>query len=284
VDPERLAAVKAVSDTTLRGKDAAGGDTLEIVTPYREEWGRHNLSVAYRVTYRKPRARRRAARLPHGGPDPGLDRGLRAGGRWTGQPHHQAARGPDLGAKDLAEGHFDRRLSITSHDELEILAETFNHMTGRLKENVEQLEESNKKLAAVNEELKELDRMKSDLLANVSHELRTPLTAIKGYTDYILERRLGAITEKQEKGLVVVQRNLERLSKTINALLDFSRMDVGRIALNLQPFPLARCSTRSCTALRSELEKKGLKLRPTSSGDCRPSSRTARRSRRCWRT
>ena len=142
------------------------------------------------------------------------------------------------GAKDIAEGHFDRRLDIRSNDELQILAETFNHMTDRLKENVEQLEESNKKLAAVNEELKELDRMKSDLLANVSHELRTPLTAIKGYTDYILERKLGAITDKQEKGLVVVQRNLDRLSKSIDALLDFSRMDMGRIALNhpaLQP-------------------------------------------------
>ena len=164
------------------------------------------------------------------------------------------------GVKDIAEGHFDRRLSITSHDELEMLAETFNHMTGRLREHVEQLEESNKKLGAVNEELKELDRMKSDLLANVSHELRTPLTAIKGYTDYILERRLGAITEKQEKGLVVVQRNLERLSKTINALLDFSRMDVGRIALNLQPFALSPLLDQIVTGLRSELEKKGLKL------------------------
>jgi signal transduction histidine kinase len=141
-----------------------------------------------------------------------------------------------------------------------MLAETFNHMTGRLREHVAQLEASNTKLGAVNDELKELDRMKSDLLANVSHELRTPLTAIKGYTDYILERRLGAITEKQEKGLVVVQRNLERLSKTINALLDFSRMDVGRIALNLQPFALGPLLDQIVTGLRSELEKKGLKL------------------------
>ena len=133
-------------------------------------------------------------------------------------------------------------------------------MTGRLKENVQQLEESNVKLAAANDELKELDRLKSDLLANVSHELRTPLTAIKGYTDYILERKLGSITEKQEKGLVVVQRNLERLSKTINALLDFSRMDVGRIALNLQPFALSPLLDQIVTGLRSELEKKGLKL------------------------
>ena len=44
--------------------------------------------------------------------------------------------------------------------------------------------------------------------------------------------------DKQEKGLLVVQRNLERLSRSINALLDFSRMDLGRIALNIQPFQL----------------------------------------------
>ena len=162
------------------------------------------------------------------------------------------------GAQDIAEGHFDRRLDIRSDDELQILAETFNHMTERLKENVEQLEESNKKLAAVNEELKELDRMKSDLLANVSHELRTPLTAIKGYTDYILERKLGPITDKQEKGLVVVQRNLDRLSRSIDALLDFSRMDMGRIALNIQPFSPASLVEQIHTTVRSELDKKRL--------------------------
>jgi signal transduction histidine kinase len=259
-DPERLAAVKSVSETSLRGKDAAGGDTLEIVTPYREEWGRHTLSVAYRVTYKNLEPA--IARLVYltvvltlASIVVSVLVAVGLASRIT-----KPLEALTSGAKDLAEGHFDRRLSITSHDELEILADTFNHMTGRLKENVEQLEESNKKLAAVNEELKELDRMKSDLLANVSHELRTPLTAIKGYTDYILERRLGAITEKQEKGLVVVQRNLERLSKTINALLDFSRMDVGRIALNLQPFPLGPLLDQIVTALRSELEKKGLKL------------------------
>jgi signal transduction histidine kinase len=258
-EPERLAAVKAVVHTALRSRDARG-ETLEIVAPYRKEWGHHNLSVAYRVSYENL--------------EPGITRLVQVTVVLTlasillsvlvaaglASRITKPLEALTTGAKDIAEGHFDRRLSITSHDELEILADTFNHMTSRLKENVEQLEESNKKLGAVNEELKELDRMKSDLLANVSHELRTPLTAIKGYTDYILERRLGAITEKQEKGLVVVQRNLERLSKTINALLDFSRMDVGRIALNLQPFPLGPLLEQIVTALRSELERKGLKL------------------------
>jgi signal transduction histidine kinase len=259
-DPQRLAAVKAVTDSSIRGREASGEETLEIVAPYREEWGRHNLSLAYRVNYKNLEPEVKSLIYVNGALTLAsiLLSVLVAVG--LASRITKPLEALTSGAKDIAEGHFDRRLSITSHDELEILADTFNHMTGRLKENVEQLEESNKKLATVNEELKELDRMKSDLLANVSHELRTPLTAIKGYTDYILERRLGVITEKQEKGLVVVQRNLERLSKTINALLDFSRMDVGRIALNLQPFALGPLLDQIVTALRSELEKKGLKL------------------------
>jgi signal transduction histidine kinase len=259
-DPQRLTAVKGVADSAIRGRDTSGQETLEIVAPYREEWGRHTSSIAYRVTYKnlQPTIARMVYVYVVMTMASIVLSVLVAVGLATRitKPLEVLTSG----AKDIAEGHFDRRLSITSHDELEILADTFNHMTGRLKENVEQLEESNKKLAAVNEELKELDRMKSDLLANVSHELRTPLTAIKGYTDYILERRLGVITEKQEKGLVVVQRNLERLSKTINALLDFSRMDVGRIALNLQPFAIGPLVEQIVTALGSELEKKGLKL------------------------
>jgi signal transduction histidine kinase/DNA-binding response OmpR family regulator len=257
-EPERLEAVKRLEYTQIEGRDAAGNETLEIIVPYLEDWNRHQLSVAYQVSYRnlKPDI----AQLVYA--TAGLTllsmviSVLVAVGLATRITHPVEVL--TAGAKDIAEGHFDRHLDIRSNDELQILAETFNHMTDRLRENIEQLEESNKKLAAVNEELKELDRMKSDLLANVSHELRTPLTAIKGYTDYILERKLGSITDKQEKGLVVVQRNLDRLSRSIDALLDFSRMDMGRIALSIQPFSLQALVEQIHTTVRSELERKRL--------------------------
>jgi signal transduction histidine kinase len=162
------------------------------------------------------------------------------------------------GALAVGEGRFERPVEASGPGELRLLADTFNQMAAKLKENVEQLEETNRRLAAANDELKQLDRMKSDLLANVSHELRTPLTAIKGYAEYILDGKLGAVTEKQEKGLVVIQRNLERLSRSISALLDFSTMEVGRIALNLQPFALAPLVEQIHLTLRSELERKQL--------------------------
>jgi signal transduction histidine kinase/DNA-binding response OmpR family regulator len=255
---ERLAALRRSEDTVLHGRNADGEETLEIIAPYSEEGG--PLFVDYQVSYRRLKSEIQHLVWATGGLTlisivVSLIVAVALATRITKPLSELTA-----GAKEIAEGHFDRRLDIRSNDELEILADSFNDMTGRLKHNVEALEESNKKLGAANEELKELDRMKSDLLANVSHELRTPLTAIKGYTDYILERKLGTITEKQEKGLVVVQRNLERLSKSINALLDFSRMDVGRIVLNIQPFPLPPLVDQIQTTVRSELDKKGLTL------------------------
>jgi signal transduction histidine kinase/CheY-like chemotaxis protein len=260
-DPERLDAVKRLEPAVLRGRGPHGEELLEIVAPYLEEWGRHSLSVIYHVSYRNLAPNIRRLVYATGGLTllsivAAVIVAVALTSRITRPIEELTA-----GAQDIAEGHFDRRLSLRSNDEIQILAETFNHMAARLKENVEQLEESNRKLALLNEELKELDRMKSDLLANVSHELRTPLTAIKGYTDYILEGKLGATTEKQEKGLVVVQRNLDRLSRSIGALLDFSRMDVGRISLNIQPFGLTQLVDQIATSLRSELEKKQLVLR-----------------------
>jgi len=253
---ERLEAIKGLEPRLLRGKDEQGEETLEIVAPYIEDWGRHRLSVIYHVSYRKLGPNIRRLVYATGGLTlismlASVLVAVALASRITRPLEELTA-----GAKGIAEGNFESRLAIRSGDELQILAETFNYMTERLKHNVEQLEESNKKLGDANEELKELDRMKSDLLANVSHELRTPLTAIKGYTDYILDGKLGSVSDKQERGLVVVQRNLDRLSKSINALLDFSRMEMGRITLNIQPFNLSQLVDSILTTLRSELEKK----------------------------
>jgi signal transduction histidine kinase/DNA-binding response OmpR family regulator len=256
VGAERLDAVKSLEPRLIRGTEPGGRESLEIVAPYVEDWGRHRLSVAYHVSYRKLAPATRSLIYATVGLTltsmlVSVLVAVALASRITRPLEELTA-----GAKRIAEGSFDRRLSLRSGDELQILAETFNYMTERLKQNVEQLEESNRKLAAANDELKELDRVKSDLLANVSHELRTPLTAIKGYTDYLLDGKLGPVTEKQERGLVVVQRNLDRLSKSINALLDFSRMELGRITLNVQPFNLAQVVEALHTTLRSELEKK----------------------------
>jgi signal transduction histidine kinase len=99
---------------------------------------------------------------------------------------------------------------------------------GALKDQVSELERLNK-------ELRQLDKLKSQFLANVSHELRTPLTSIKGYVDYIHKEKLGPITTLQNEGLTVAQRNISRLQKLINDLLDYTKLEYRRTSLALSP-------------------------------------------------
>jgi len=95
-----------------------------------------------------------------------------------------------------------------------------------------------RKLSEANVELRTLDEMKSNLLANVSHELRTPLVSIRGYIEMTLEGMLGEVSEKQKKGLQIALRNVDRLVGLIENLLNFARLERGSEKLELSRFPL----------------------------------------------
>ena len=85
---------------------------------------------------------------------------------------------------------------------------------------------------------REVDRMKTEFVSLVSHELRTPLTSIKGYTEMVLDGDAGEINEEVEEFLGVVLNNSERLVGLVNELLDISRIESGRIKLNIEPVNL----------------------------------------------
>ncbi len=84
----------------------------------------------------------------------------------------------------------------------------------------------------------ELDRLKSEFVANVSHELRTPMTSIKGYVDVLLMGAAGQLSERQINFLEVVQGNTERLNVLVNDLLDVSRIETGKFDLSMQSLRL----------------------------------------------
>ena len=88
-----------------------------------------------------------------------------------------------------------------------------------------QLRQSYENLENAYKELQQMDKIKSELVANISHELRTPLTAIRGYTELMLDGALGNITDMQEKSLAVVLRNIDRLTRLITNVLDFSKFE-----------------------------------------------------------
>lgn len=96
----------------------------------------------------------------------------------------------------------------------------------------------NEELSRANEELKTLDKLKTNLLCNVSHELRTPLVAIRGYIEMILSGRSGTINQKQSKQLAISLKCADRLVTLIDNLLDFSKIELGRDKLNIETFDI----------------------------------------------
>ncbi|SCF22715.1 SpoIIE family protein phosphatase [Micromonospora chokoriensis] len=115
------------------------------------------------------------------------------------------------------------------------------------------------------EELAEIDRAKTAFFSNISHEFRTPLTLIMGPLDE-LRTRLGDTDEGVREELQVMHRNGLRLGKLVNALLDFSRIEAGRMQAHYEPVDLAAVTADLASVFRSAVERAGL----TFEVDCPP--------------
>lgn len=104
------------------------------------------------------------------------------------------------------------------------------------------------------------DVAKSEFISTVSHELRTPLTSIKGYTDLVYAEAVGSINEQQQRFLGIVRNNADRLTALISDLLDISRIDTGRVKLNMESLVLTDLVREVAESMRGQVESKGLRL------------------------
>jgi signal transduction histidine kinase len=107
------------------------------------------------------------------------------------------------------------------------------------------------------EALAEIDRLKTAFFTNVSHEFRTPLTLILGPTEDALSSPKRALLGAD---LETVHRNELRLLKLVNTMLDFSRIEAGRIEASYEPTELAELTADLASCFRSAVEKAGLEL------------------------
>jgi signal transduction histidine kinase len=112
------------------------------------------------------------------------------------------------------------------------------HRESHIRKLLAEAEQHCHELGKTNARLIELDRYKSEFLANVTHELKSPLVTALGYTDRMLGNHLGEITDRQRKGLEVSKRNLQRLRQLIDEILDFSRLDAGVARFDMGPHDL----------------------------------------------
>ncbi len=118
-------------------------------------------------------------------------------------------------AQRIAHGDFSVRLEKKYDDEVGELCDVINYMA---------------------EELQENEKMKNDFISSVSHELRTPLTAIRGWAETLNSSAVDM--ETLQKGMGVILKESDRLSSMVEELLDFSRLQSGRMQLNLTKLDL----------------------------------------------
>jgi len=146
------------------------------------------------------------------------------------------------GVERIGSGDLAFRLDVKTGDELELLAEEFNRMTARVQDAYTSLEhkvaERTRELVALNEQLEEANRLKSQFLANVSHELRTPMNAIIGFTRLVMRKTDGQIAALQHANLQKVLISADHLLNLINGLLDLSKIEAGRMEVSPARFDL----------------------------------------------
>jgi PAS domain S-box-containing protein len=127
------------------------------------------------------------------------------------------------------------------------------------------------------EALAAIDRAKTKFFSNVSHEFRTPLTLMLGPLEHVLAGA-GNLREEDREQITIAHRNSLRLLKLVNSLLDFSRIEAGRVKAVYQPLDLAALTADLASNFRSAIEAAGLEL----AVDCAPLPQPVYVDREMW--
>jgi signal transduction histidine kinase len=167
-------------------------------------------------------------------------------------------------AKKMSQGLLDQSIPVDSRDEIGQLATTFNDMARSLADLYTGLErkvaERTRELIAVNEKLAAASEQKSRFLANVNHELRTPLSSIIGYARLLQRETEGQITSLQQENLADLLRNAERLLGMIDSLLDFARIEAGKMEVQVEPVQFEELIQAAAATMEPMLNRNSVRL------------------------
>src|SRR5262249_17289043 len=120
-----------------------------------------------------------------------------------------------------------------------------------------------REIADKSQQLESASRHKSEFLANMSHELRTPLNAIIGFSEVLSERMFGEVNEKQAEYLQDILGSGRHLLSLINDILDLSKVEAGRLELELERFHLPTALDNALTLVRERATRHGITLEVT---------------------
>ena len=125
----------------------------------------------------------------------------------------------------------------------------------------EQVSRKNQELSELNRRILEANRMKSEFLASMSHELRTPLNAIIGFSQFLIDLKVGPLNEKQSEYLGDILDGGMHLLRVINDILDLAKIEAGKMKIFPEPLPVAGTIREVCDILHPMAVNKGVSLR-----------------------
>jgi signal transduction histidine kinase len=146
----------------------------------------------------------------------------------------------------IAAGDFSHQVDVPNRDELGALATDLNRMSQELGRAYGRLETAN--------------RHKSQFVASMSHELRTPLNAIIGFADVLQEQLFGPLNARQQRYVQHIAGSGRHLLALINDILDLSKVEAGRMELELAPVALGELLENGLTMLRGRATSHGIEL------------------------
>lgn len=147
---------------------------------------------------------------------------------------------------DIGQGDFSGRINVPNRDEMGDLASALNDMTTEL--------------GRLYREIQAASQHKSEFLANMSHELRTPLNAIIGFSEILNERMFGELNDKQAEYVRDIHESGEHLLSLINDILDLSKIEAGRMELDIGKFDAGLALENAVTLVRGKCLRHGITL------------------------
>lgn len=127
--------------------------------------------------------------------------------------------------RQFEKGNLQARIPIKSSGELANLSQTFNHMADTILGNIE--------------ELKKVDKLRRELIANVSHDLRTPLAVIHGYVETMMMKQGSLTAEEEQKYFQIILNSSENLKKLVSDLFELTKLEARQVELSKQPFAIS---------------------------------------------
>ncbi|HAU3845373.1 two-component system sensor histidine kinase LetS [Legionella pneumophila] len=179
--------------------------------------------------------------------------------------------------KQILSNEFETEIRVSSPGELGIIEKGCAHLqrqylntvrdlnhhieiaTADLQQSLELLEEKNIELSLEKKKTEEKSRQKSEFIANMSHEIRTPMNGVIGFTNVLLESKLDPLQLDYVK---TIKSSAQDLLSIINNILDFSKIDAGKLNLDCIPLDIRGCIDEVLSLASPNAHKKGIDLIP----------------------